>query len=96
MMVLVTYDVATATLAGKRRLTRVAKACLDYGQRVQNSVFECNVDPEQWTKLRLRLMDLYDPAEDSLRFYFLGRNWERRVQHHGAKPSVDLGGPLIA
>lgn len=96
MMVLVTYDVATATPAGKRRLTRVAKACLDYGQRVQNSVFECNVDPEQWAKLRLRLMDLYEPAEDSLRFYFLGRNWERRVQHHGAKPSVDLGGPLIA
>lgn len=96
MMVLVTYDVATGTLAGKRRLTRVAKACLDYGQRVQNSVFECNVDPEQWAKLRLRLLDLYDPAEDSLRFYFLGRNWQRRVQHHGAKPSVDLGGPLIA
>ena len=96
MMVLVTYDVATATPAGKRRLTRVAKACLDYGQRVQNSVFECNVDPERWTKLRLRLLDLYDPAEDSLRFYFLGRNWERRVQHHGAKPSIDLGGPLIA
>jgi CRISPR-associated protein Cas2 len=96
MMVLVTYDVATATPAGKRRLTRVAKACLDYGQRVQNSVFECNVDPEQWAKLRLRLMDLYEPSEDSIRFYFLGRNWERRVQHHGAKPSVDLGGPLIA
>lgn len=96
MMVLVTYDVATATPAGKRRLTRVAKACLDYGQRVQNSVFECNVDPERWAKLRLRLLDLYDPAEDSLRFYFLGRNWERRVQHHGAKPSIDLGGPLIA
>ncbi|HEY2584556.1 MAG TPA: CRISPR-associated endonuclease Cas2 [Tepidisphaeraceae bacterium] len=96
MMVLVTYDVATGTAAGKRRLTRVAKACLDYGQRVQNSVFECNVDPERWAKLRLRLLDLYEPSEDSLRFYFLGSNWERRVQHHGAKPSVDLGGPLIA
>lgn len=97
MMVLVTYDVATATPAGKRRLNRVAKACLDYGQRVQNSVFECRVDSEQWAKLRLRLLDLYDPGEDSLRFYFLGsRNWQRRVQHHGAKASIDLDGPLIA
>lgn len=96
MMVLVTYDVSTTTREGKRRLTRVAKACLDYGQRVQNSVFECQVDPEQWAKLRLRLLDLYDPAEDSLRFYFLGSNWQRRVQHQGAKPSVDLEGPLIA
>lgn len=95
MMVLVTYDVSTATAEGKRRLNRVAKACLDYGQRVQNSVFECQVDPEQWAKLRLRLLDLYNPTEDSLRFYFLGSNWQRRVQHQGAKPSVDLGGPLI-
>ena len=96
MMVLVTYDVSTVTREGKRRLTRVAKACLDYGQRVQNSVFECQLDPEQWAKLRLRLLDLYNPAEDSLRFYFLGSNWQRRVQHQGAKPSVDLEGPLIA
>jgi len=96
MMVLVTYDVATVTLEGRRRLTKVAKACLDFGQRVQYSVFECNVDPEQWTRLRLRLMDLYDPATDSLRFYFLGANWQKRVQHHGAKPAVDLDGPLIA
>lgn len=96
MMVLVTYDVSTTTAEGKRRLNRVAKACLDYGQRVQNSVFECQIDPEQWAKLRLRLLELYDPAEDSLRFYFLGSNWQRRVQHQGAKPSVDLEGPLIA
>jgi CRISPR-associated protein Cas2 len=96
MMVLVTYDVSTTTPAGRRRLSHVAKACLDFGQRVQNSVFECQVDPEQWAKLRLRLMDLYEPAEDSLRFYFLGSNWQRRVQHHGTKPSVDLQGPLIA
>jgi len=96
MMVLVTYDVATTTAQGRRRLTRVAKTCLDFGQRVQNSVFECNVDPEQWAKLRLRLLDIYNPEEDSLRFYFLGSNWRRRVQHAGAKPSVDLEGPLIA
>lgn len=95
-MVLVTYDVSTISPTGRRRLTQVAKACLDFGQRVQNSVFECQIDPEQWARLRLRLLDLYDPAEDSLRFYFLGSNWRRRVQHHGAKPSVDLEGPLIA
>jgi CRISPR-associated protein Cas2 len=95
MFVLVSYDVATTTKEGRRRLRRVAKACLDYGQRVQNSVFECQVDPTQWAQLRLRLMDEYDPAEDSLRFYFLGSNWRNRVEHHGAKPSIDLEGPLI-
>ncbi len=95
MFVLVTYDVSTTTRAGRRRLQRVAKACLDYGQRVQNSVFECQVDSEQWTRLRLRLMDEFDPAEDSLRFYSLGKNWKSRVEHHGTKPSVDLEGPLI-
>jgi CRISPR-associated protein Cas2 len=95
MFVLVTYDVATTTKEGRRRLQRVAKACLDYGQRVQNSVFECQVDPEKWTRLRLRLLDEFEPGEDSLRFYFLGSNWKNRVEHHGAKPSVDLEGPLI-
>ena len=95
MMVLVTYDVSTVTPQGRKRLTKVAKACLDYGQRVQNSVFECQISPDQWTALRLRLTDLFNPKEDSLRFYFLGSNWQRRVQHHGTKPSVDLEGPLI-
>lgn len=95
MLVLVTYDVATATPAGRRRLSRVAKACLDYGQRVQYSVFECQVDPAQWAELRHRLLQVLSPAEDSLRCYFLGANWERRVEHHGAKESVDLRGPLI-
>ena len=80
----------------RKRMRRVAKAGLDYGQRVQNSVFECQVSNDNWTALRLRLLDLYDPAEDSLRFYFLGTNWERRVQHHGTQPSTDLEGPLIA
>jgi CRISPR-associated protein Cas2 len=95
MFVLVSYDVATASKEGRRRLRRVAQTCLDYGQRVQNSVFECQVDPEKWARLRLRLLDEYNPAEDSLRFYFLGSNWRQRVEHHGTKPSVDLEGPLI-
>jgi CRISPR-associated protein Cas2 len=95
MLVLVTYDVSTKTAAGHKRLTKVAKACLDYGQRVQNSVFECQLDPAQWTTLKLRLLDLYNTNEDSLRFYYLGANWHRRVEHHGTKPSTDLEGPLI-
>lgn len=95
MMVLVSYDVATAEENGQRRLRRVAKTCLNYGQRVQYSVFECIVDPAQWAMFRQKLMDEYDPEHDSLRFYFLGANWERRVEHHGAKPALDLEGPLI-
>jgi CRISPR-associated protein Cas2 len=95
MLVLVTYDVSTVTAEGRRRLARVAKACLDFGQRVQNSVFECEVDPEQFTRLRLRLLDLYNPSTDSLRFYFLGSGRRRKVEHHGAKATVDLTGPLI-
>ena len=91
MLVLVTYDVATTTPAGRKRLARVAKACLDYGQRVQNSVFECEVDPAQWAALEHRLLALIEPAEDSLRFYFLGSNARRRVAHHGARPTPDLG-----
>lgn len=95
MMVLVTYDVATTTREGKRRLVRVAKTCLDYGQRVQNSVFECKVDPAQLAALQRRLLDIIDPAEDSLRYYFLGSNWHRRVEHHGAKPGFDPDGLLL-
>lgn len=95
MLVVVSYDVSTKEPKGARRLRRVAKACLDYGQRVQNSVFECIVDPEQWTKLRLRLLDEFDPSEDSLRFYFLGAHYETRIEHHGAKQSVNLEGPLL-
>lgn len=96
MLVLVTYDVSTLTKVGRRRLRRVAGCCLDYGQRVQNSVFECTVNQEQWARLRLRLLDIVELDEDSLRFYFLGNNWRRRVEHHGTKPSADLEGPLIA
>lgn len=96
MMVLVSYDVSTTTTAGRRRLRRVAKVCLDFGQRVQNSVFECIVDPTQWTQLRLRLLREFSDTEDSLRFYFLGAHWKGRIEHHGIKAVPDLDGPLIA
>ena len=94
MMVLVSYDVAIDD-GGQRRLRRVAKVCKNYGQRVQFSVFECIVDPAQWTALRNKLVKEINPTTDSLRFYFLGANWKRRVEHVGAKPAVDLEGPLI-
>jgi CRISPR-associated protein Cas2 len=92
---LVTYDVNTETPIGRRRLRRVARACLDFGQRVQYSVFECEVDPGQWTALRARLVSEIDPAVDSLRFYRLGASGRRRVEHIGAKPNLDLTGPLL-
>ena len=95
MMVLISYDVATTDNSGKRRLRRVAKVCKNHGQRVQYSVFECIVDPAQWTMVKKRLEDAIDPSEDSLRFYFLGANWQRRVEHVGAKASFDQEGPLI-
>jgi CRISPR-associated protein Cas2 len=95
MMVLVTYDVNTADSGGARRLRQVAKACQDFGQRVQNSVFEIEMDPAQWRLLKARLESIIDPKRDSLRYYHLGANWRRRVEHVGAKPSKDLGGPLI-
>ena len=94
-MVLVTYDVSTTTKEGRKRLRRVARVCEDYGQRVQNSVFECLVDASQWTKLRFRLLDEMKAEEDSLRFYFLGSRWNAKVEHLGAKPTYDQGGPLV-
>lgn len=95
MYVIVSYDVATTTAEGRRRLRRVAKACLDYGQRVQNSVFECMVDNTQWVQLRHRLLQEYNADEDSLRFYFLGNEWRHRVEHHGTKKVLDLEEPLL-
>ena len=95
MMILVSYDVSTKDAAGERRLRRVAKVCRDYGQRVQYSVFEIELDPALWATLRQRLMDLIDPARDSLRFYHLGKNWQHRVEHVGAKAALDLNGPLV-
>jgi CRISPR-associated protein Cas2 len=95
MFVLVSYDVATTSPGGQRRLRRVAKACKNFGQRVQFSVFECIVDPAQWARLRQRLIEEIDQEEDSLRFYYLGSNWRHRVEHVGAKATVDQEGPLI-
>lgn len=95
MMVLVSYDVATGDRAGAKRLRKVARICVNHGQRVQFSVFECIVDPAQWVALRQQLIKAIDTSQDSLRFYFLGANWRRRVEHVGAKEAIDQEGPLI-
>jgi len=95
MLVVVSYDVSTSDPGGPGRLRRVAKACENWGVRAQNSVFECLVDPAQWVSLRTRLVELIDEERDSLRFYFLGSNWERRVEHVGSKAPVNQEGPLI-
>lgn len=96
MHVLVTYDVSIVASGGPKRLRSVAKACLDYGQRVQNSVFECKVDSAQFAELRKRLLERIDLKTDSIRFYNLGSKWGERVEHHGVGPSMDVDGPLIA
>lgn len=95
MMVLITYDVNTTSVTGKSRLRRVAKQCVNFGQRVQNSVFECNVDPGQFQELKHRLESIIDDDLDSLRYYLLGSNWKNRVEHVGAKPGYDSEGTLI-
>lgn len=89
MLVLVTYDVSVLTKDGRRRLRRIAKTCLDYGMRVQNSVFECEVNPAQFTVLKNSLIEIFNPKEDSLRFYFLGKKGRQKVEHIGAKVTVD-------
>lgn len=95
MLVLITYDVNTETEAGKKRLRKVAKTCQDYGQRVQNSVFECLIDSARLKILQAKLEKLIDKGKDSLRYYYLGDNWRGRVEHIGAKPSLDLDGTLM-
>lgn len=95
MLVLITYDVNVTTDAGKRRLRRVAKQCVNYGQRVQNSVFECLLDPTQFAELRHRLETIIDAETDSLRYYFLGSNWKKRVEHVGSKVTYDPEGILM-
>lgn len=95
MLVLVTYDVATTSKGGATRLRAIAKACRDFGQRVQFSVFEIEVDPAQWVTLKARLERIIDAERDSLRYYYLGANWQRRIEHVGAKPAADLNRPLI-
>jgi CRISPR-associated protein Cas2 len=95
MLVLVTYDVSTIDAGGAARLRKVAKACRDLGQRVQHSVFEIEVDPARWAFLKARLEGIIKPEFDSLRYYYLGSNWQRRVEHTGAKPAIDFNGTLI-
>ena len=95
MMVLVSYDVSTQDAAGTRRLRRIAKTCQDHGQRVQFSVFEIEVDSAQWVALKARLAQTIDPQTDSLRFYYLGKKWQSKVEHIGAKPALDMNAPLI-
>ena len=95
MMTLVSYDVSTVDAAGRKRLRKVAKEWVNYGQRVQNSVFEVDVDYGTFLKLKDRLMKIIDEEQDSLRFYYLGNNWKRRVEHIGAKETYDPEGSLI-
>ena len=95
MLVLITYDVSTETAAGRRRLRKVAKECVNYGQRVQNSVFECVADAAKCREIKEKLVDIIDEESDSLRFYYLGNNYKGKVEHVGAKPSYDIEGPLI-
>ena len=95
MLVLISYDVSFEDSGGQRRLRRIAKACQDYGQRVQYSVFECVVDPAQWAKLKHRLLNEMNEEKDCLRFYYLGANWRNKVEHVGTKTAYDPEGPLI-
>lgn len=91
-----TYDVNVTTAAGRKRLRNIAKTCLDHGVRVQNSVFECEIEPARFVTLKNELMEIYDPELDSLRFYFLGKKGRQKFDHVGAKPTVDpLRDPLI-
>jgi CRISPR-associated protein Cas2 len=90
MMILVTYDVETLTRAGRKRLRQVAKQCVNFGQRVQNSVFECVIDPAQLAELKFRLENIIEKEKDSLRFYHLGNNWVHKIEHIGAKPVFNL------
>ena len=95
MFILIAYDVSTADRAGQKRLRRVARACGDYGVRVQKSLFECQVGKMEWAALRNRLLKEIDPEQDSLRFYHLGEDTRKETEHHGTNEPVDLSGPLV-
>ncbi|AEY65504.1 CRISPR-associated endonuclease Cas2 [Clostridium sp. BNL1100] len=95
MMVLITYDVNTESEGGKKRLRRVAKQCVNYGQRVQNSVFECVMDAAKCREVKNKLEKIIDKEKDSLRFYYLGNNYQNKVEHIGTKESFDVEGTLI-
>jgi CRISPR-associated protein Cas2 len=95
MLVLISYDINSSENGGQKRLRNVSKTCLDYGQRVQFSVFECEVDPTQWVFLKNKLLEIIDLEKDSIRFYLLGSNWKRMIEHYGSKKPVDLHETLI-
>ncbi len=95
MLVLVTYDVSTTTAEGQKRLRQVAKCCMKYGQRVQNSVFECVLDEGQYLKLQHQLLKIIDARQDSIRFYNLGNKYQTKIEHYGAKPTYEAEGVLI-
>lgn len=95
MLVLITYDVDTSDTAGRKRLRQIAKQCVNYGQRVQNSVFECLLDAAQCRQLQARLLSIIDQEKDSLRFYYLGNQYEKKIEHFGAKPGYDPSAPMI-
>jgi CRISPR-associated protein Cas2 len=95
MLILISYDIKVSEAGGAKRLRHVSKLCLDYGQRVQFSVFECEVDPSQWLFLKSKLLKIINVEKDSLRFYMLGSNWERKIEHFGVKPAVDYHGSLV-
>ncbi|ADU26216.1 CRISPR-associated endonuclease Cas2 [Ethanoligenens harbinense] len=95
MLVLITYDVNTETAAGRKRLRKIARECVNYGQRVQNSVFECVMDAALCCSVKHKLEQIIDPEKDSLRFYYLGNHYKTKVEHMGAKPSFDVTEPLI-
>lgn len=95
MLVLITYDISSEDPEGSARLRRIAKHCLDYGVRVQYSVFECDITPDQWVVLKNKLLQTYQPKTDSLRFYYLGSKWKPKVEHYGAKETVDIFGSTL-
>ncbi|MCM1334768.1 MAG: CRISPR-associated endonuclease Cas2 [Bacteroides sp.] len=95
MLVLITYDVNTETPQGQRRLSKVAKQCVNYGIRVQNSVFECVIEPAKWIEVKQKLVSLIDKDKDSLRFYYLGDNRKAKIEHIGAKETIKVDEPLI-
>lgn len=95
MLVLVSYDVSTQSVEGKKRLRHIAKLCKDFGIRVQNSVFECNVNPVQWLELKKELESICDKEFDSLRYYYLGKKYQTKIEHFGAKNTIDVEDPIV-
>jgi CRISPR-associated protein Cas2 len=95
MLVLITYDVETITPAGRKRLRKVARQCINFGQRVQNSVFECLIEPAQFADLKHHLETIIDKEKDSIRYYYLGNAWKNKIEHCGVNQNFDMEGPLL-